>query len=236
MKFSKRILLTTIGLLTLLFIWQEWNDFNLKEKINHDKVGNYFTALGAILTGYSLILIAKQVALQREANDAANRPEIVMVHYGTAKSPSASDYDGRPISVTLKNENNEMANFTLKNTGTGTAYDINIDYSFDQKEVLNFFKDKFDVTGFMNLSTHAHLPFIESGKTNGVIFPHFFHFAFTDKTPDTLPVSVVKIPSLTCKISYKNSSSSHLFSKQFLIRGDKFSGVAIFTIQEQISK
>lgn len=61
-----RILLTSTIILLILFYWKEFSDSSLSKKINAEKVSSFFTALGSLLTAFTVSLLYKEINEQIE--------------------------------------------------------------------------------------------------------------------------------------------------------------------------
>jgi hypothetical protein len=53
-------------LCTIVYVWQE--PFNIRARINHDKVGSYFTIVAALITALSILMLISQTAIMRKQN------------------------------------------------------------------------------------------------------------------------------------------------------------------------
>lgn len=121
-------------LLAIPFFWNDWPpDFS--HQIKNEKVADYFTSLGAIITGVTLIMLIRQIDLtrrQKQPNLVIDQTKIVITPY--------EDMEGKiQLSMEERDGEHKFATFIIQNYGEGVATDIKIDWYLISKGKKDIF-------------------------------------------------------------------------------------------------
>lgn len=131
-KLVFRLLVASIALLTISFIWKEWETLSFNQKINSEKVAAFFSAVGVLVTATTLFLLYRQIQEQIEDRKAASRPDL----YPENQFFAISRKDSLPQLSREGKTDPENGMISLHNIGLASAKEITLNWFF-QKEILS---------------------------------------------------------------------------------------------------
>lgn len=132
------VIIASLLVLAVLFFWKELNTLNIHEKINDQKITNYFLIIGALGTAAALWFFFRQLIEMENARSSASRPDLFPAELtykmeehtmlnlttGTLPSPFAVRQDSL--------QSGYYPNYiNLHNIGLGAAKNIKCDWAYD---------------------------------------------------------------------------------------------------------
>ena len=131
--------LVIFSILTITFLWQEYNIFCFEETANTEKISQYFTAIGALLSGIGLILIAKQIKISERVRMDTFRPDVF------------------PENVSSFNISNfSYARVHIWNGGSGIAKNIKCRWILNNENIENKVNNE-DITLFLTIQCKCEI-------------------------------------------------------------------------------
>ncbi|OMQ09505.1 hypothetical protein BXU01_17965 [[Flexibacter] sp. ATCC 35103] len=214
MKKTTYILVLFTIILIVLFLWQELETLDIKQKINDDKLANFFTAFGGIIVAISLYFFYEQLI-------AGNSPDLYFSSVVFNVTEGESIYENKKSLKFFQIIDEKISDlnsyFVLYNTGTGTCKNILIKWIYDLEEIKKIIKN--DYQYFPIFSTESQqLSFIESNGKIQIEIPEFYfyscapEFNFNEKNHSELAKKLIKgeelKPKLNVEITYYDSRNN----------------------------
>jgi hypothetical protein len=173
MKKTIYILVLFTIILTTLFLWGEIENLIFIQKINDDKIANFFTSFGGVIVAISLYYFYKQVI-------AVNLPDLyfssALFNVTEKKSIYENKKDLKFLQI-IDEKNSELNSyFILHNTGTGTCKNITIKWIYDIEEIKKIVKEDYQYFPIF-VTESQKLSFIESNGKIHVKIPEFYFYS-----------------------------------------------------------
>lgn len=219
MKKTTYILVLFTIILIVLFLWQELETLNIKQKINDDKLANFFTSFSGVIVAISLYYFYEQLI-------AGNSPDLYFSSAVFNVTEKESIYENKKSLKFLQIIDEKISDlnsyFVLYNTGTGTCKNISIKWIYDLKEVQKIVQDNYQY--FPRFTTeNQQLSFIESNGKIQIEIPEFYfyscapEFNFNEKNHGELAKKLMKgeelKPKLSVEIIYYDSRNNKKMKK-----------------------
>lgn len=137
-------------LLTIIFLWNEIDSFDLSRKANSEKIAAYFTVLGASVAGVSLYLLSRQLMVLNLSNELISKPDLypsfTEFEVKDEIAFSLSESNNKPIIRVFRLEGNKLTTpyIELFNIGNGSAKSINIKWHYDISKVDLIIKEVYN--------------------------------------------------------------------------------------------
>jgi hypothetical protein len=172
------LFLCILILVTILFIWNELGHLSFHEKINHDKVGSYFTTIAAIVTATAFLLIVQQTELMKMANTNLVKPNLFIedINYSLVQPEGFGDtYLGNVLVslAVLEDPHDLSALIKLLNIGQGIAFKVSSKWEYDQKEVLKITQGLYDDSSNVFNTRSFQLDYLKVGQERKIIMPPY---------------------------------------------------------------
>lgn len=172
MKKTTYILVLFTIILITLFLWGETENLNFTQKINDDKIGNFFTSFGGVIVAISLYYFYEQLI-------AVNLPDLYFSSALFNVTEKESIYENKKDLNFLQIIDEKISEFNsyfiIHNTGTGTCKNITIKWIYEIEEIKKIIKD--DYQYFPRFVTESQkLSFIESNGKIHVEIPKFYFY------------------------------------------------------------
>jgi hypothetical protein len=172
MKKTTYILILFTIILIALFLWGETENLNFTQKINDDKIANFFTSFGGVIVAISLYYFYEQLI-------AVNLPDLYFSSALFNVTEKESIYENKKDLNFLQIIDEKISElnsyFILHNTGTGTCKNITIKWIYEIEEIKKIIKD--DYQYFPRFVTESQkLSFIESNGKIHVEIPKFYFY------------------------------------------------------------
>lgn len=177
MKKTTYILVLFTIILITLFLWGETENLNFTQKINDDKIGNFFTSFGGVIVAISLYYFYEQLI-------AVNLPDLYFSSSLFNVTEKESIYENKKDLNFLQIIDEKISElnsyFILHNAGTGTCKNITIKWIYEIEEIKKIIKD--DYQYFPRFVTESQkLSFIESNGKIHVEIPKFYFYCCAPK-------------------------------------------------------
>ena len=220
--------------MTILFLWKEIDSFALNNKINSEKVGSYFTALGAVAAAISVYFLYGQLLEMKDTRKAAYQPDLYPAYskfqVKDTANPTIFEGGDKPVVKIVRLEDNHPQNqfrpyIELHNIGLGAAKNISITWKYDVNAVNDLIKGIYQ---FYQITQpeNEHFDFLQqNGKTFMNIPFHFFNCCGEQLNQSYLdiiePVDEKPKPQLKLQLCYQDIQNN-LFDKSFIVSVSAF--------------
>jgi len=197
-----------IGLIvyaTVVFLWGETLNFNLP--INHEKIANYATVIGAIGSTIAMLFLAKQLIEMELARKSTYRPMLVpdKVKLSVYKPRDPHYGPNYVVFRLITSENgvrkNSHPGIPLFNIGKGMAKNIEIKWTIDLEEVEKFTSKVYIPDELPSWAPKQEIAFIEESKFKTFVLPTAFLICLD---PDLREYKGPPKPNLEMNISYED--------------------------------
>lgn len=175
MKKTTYILIWFTILLLISFLWGEVRNLSFSEKINHEKISDFFTCFGGVVVALSLYYFYEQLKDMR----SINQPDL---NIGSATFNVTEEYRSYYNKKTLKfrqildNNISEFDSyFPLHNTGLGTCKNISIKWIYDLKAIFDIVNNNYIVYPIIDTESQ-HISFLESNGKIQIEIPEFYFY------------------------------------------------------------
>lgn len=204
-------------LLTIAFLWNELDGLDIHKTINSEKVGNYFTALGAVAAAISIYFLYGQLLEMRDTRKAAYQPDLYP-NYSKFKVKdvvNSTIFDGgdKPVVKVIRLEDNQPQEqfgpyIELHNIGLGAAKNISSIWKYNVDEVENLIRgiyQHYKVTE----PEKEHFDFLQTNSKTFMDIPFYFFNCCGEQLNQTYldviePVNEKPKPELTLQIRYQD--------------------------------
>ncbi len=214
-------------LLTIAFLWLEIDNLSIYKTINSEKVGNYFTALGAVAAAISIYFLYGQLLEMRDARKAAYQPDLYPSYskfqVKDVANPTIFEDGDKPVVKVIRLEDNQPQEqfrpyIELHNIGLGAAKNISATWKYNIDEVENLIKGLYQHYKATEPESE-HFDFLQTnGKTFMNIPVHFFNCCGEQLNQTYLdvidPVNEKHKPELKVQIRYQDIQNNW-FEKYF---------------------
>ncbi|MBP5984325.1 MAG: hypothetical protein KA734_11400 [Fluviicola sp.] len=177
MKKTTYILVLFTIILITLFLWEETDNLNFTQKINDDKIANFFTSFGGVIVAISLYYFYEQLI-------AVNIPDLYFGSTLFNVTEKESIYENKKdlnFSQIIDEKISELNSyFILHNTGTGTCKNITIKWIYNIEEIKKIIKDDYQYFPIF-VTESQKLSFIESNGKVHVEIPKFYFYCCAPK-------------------------------------------------------
>lgn len=211
MKNTTSILIIFTIFLTILFFWGELGNLSFEQKIDDDKIGNFFTSFGGVVVAISLYYFYEQLKEMKSVNqpDLNISSAIFNVTEGIGVLYNKKNLKFRQI---LDNKVSDLNSyFQLHNTGLGTCKNISIKWIYDLEKIKEILQDNYENFPIF-ITESQHLSFLESNGKFQIDIPEFYfyccapEFNFNEKNHSELAKKLIKgedlQPKLNVEIKY----------------------------------
>lgn len=215
--------------MSTLFLWNEIYNFNLQEKINDEKISNFFSALGAVAAAISIYFLYKQLIVMDATRRAAYHPDLypnkVKLKVENFSHPTFGDKPEVNISrLSTYTEKNEPY-VTLHNIGLGAAKNIKIEWKYDLDAVEDFIKETYSYKK-RKKTENEHLDFLQANGKIQINIPKFYFNCYGEFLNQNISRILVmqedmKKPSLALELSYHDIQDNE-FKKIFTVKVSAF--------------
>jgi hypothetical protein len=162
----KIIIIFSVVVIAVPFLWQELPELSLSKKINAEKMSAFFTALGSFLTAVTIYLLYKQIKEQIEDRKAASRPDL----YPERQFFTLIREKNFP-KLTRDKKNDVLAGLiSLHNIGLGAAKEIMVKWHF-KKDILKPLITPEFVQLYTNRETERNHSFVSPNNTLEIQLP-----------------------------------------------------------------
>jgi hypothetical protein len=172
MKKTTYILILFTIILIALFLWGETENLNFTQKINDDKIANFFTSFGGVIVAISLYYFYEQLI-------AVNLPDLYFSSALFNVTEKESIYENKKDLNFLQIIDEKISElnsyFILHNTGTGTCKNITIKWIYEIEEIKKIIKDDYQYFPIF-VTESQKLSFIESNGKIHVEIPKFYFY------------------------------------------------------------
>jgi hypothetical protein len=214
MKKTTYILVLFTLIIVVLFLWQETDNLDIKQKINDDKLANFFTSFGGVIVAVSLYYFYEQLI-------SGNSPDLYFSSALFNVTEIKSIYEHKKSLKFLQIIDEKISDvnsyFVLYNTGTGTCKNITIKWLYDLGEIKEIIKDNYQY--FPTFVTESQkLSFIESNGKIQIEIPEFYfyscapEFNFNENNHSELAKKLLNgeelKPNLKAEITYYDSRNN----------------------------
>lgn len=212
-------------ILITLFLWKEFDDLNLSNKIDDAKVANFFTSFGGIVVIISLYYLYQQLREMKLVyypdlylSSCELKVNIEPCH------PIFGEKDQVKIYNIIDGKVSEIDGFfQLNNIGLGASKNISIKWIYDIESVKNIFQNKYQYMQRL-ITEEQHLDFLEANGNIQIDVPEFYfnccapEYNFDAYNYKELVGKIIKgipiKPKLQVEIKYLDIQNSP-FSKKF---------------------
>ncbi len=218
-----------VVLLFTLFLWNEFNDFSSEEKINDEKIGNFFSSLGAIAAAVSIYFLYKQLIEMDATRRSAYHPDL---YPSQTKLKTQNFYyesfGSKPkvhiSKLTIYNEKVKPY-ITLHNIGLGAAKNIRIEWKYDLEAVENFIKETYNYDKKQRTESE-HLDFLPANSKIQIKIPYFYLNCYGEFLNQSISMVLltqedVMKPLLSLEISYQDIQDN-IVKKTFNVKISAF--------------
>lgn len=173
MKKTTYVLILFTIILLVLFLWKEFETLDINQKINDDKLANFFTSFGGIIVAITLYYLYEQLI-------AGNSPDLYFSSVVFNVTEKDSIYENKKTLKFLQIIDEKISDvnsyFILHNTGTGTCKNISIKWIYDLEEIKKMIQEKYQY--FPRFTTESQqLSFIESNGKIQIQIPEFYFYS-----------------------------------------------------------
>jgi hypothetical protein len=207
------LVLFTLILITL-FLWGELENLNFTEKINDDKIANFFTSFGGVIVAISLYFFYEQLI-------AVNLPDLYFSSALFNVTEKESIYENKKDLKFLQIIDEKISDlnsyFILHNTGTGTCKNITIRWIYKIDEIKKIIKNDYQYFPIF-VTESQKLSFIESNGKIQIEIPELYfyscapEFNFNEKNHSELAKKLANgeelKPDLTVEIVFYDSRNN----------------------------
>lgn len=174
----RKIIITLIvfaSFLLIIFFWGELDELSLEQKINDNKVANFFTSFGGIIVSISLYFLYKQL---REMK-SGYLPDLYLSYTEfRVKILPGRDYLNDKSAVKVFNiedgkDTDINGYFRLHNIGLGSSKNISIKWNYDLKSVKEVFNDKYQYWPILS-TENQHIDFLDAKNNTQIDIPEFY--------------------------------------------------------------
>lgn len=219
MKKTTYILILFTIILLVLFLWKELEILDINQKINDDKLANFFTSFGGIIVAITLYYLYEQLI-------AGNSPDLYFSSVVFNVTEKDSIYENKKTLKFLQIIDEKISDvnsyFILHNTGTGTCKNISIKWIYDLEEIKKIIQEKYQY--FPRFTTESQqLSFIESNGKIQIQIPEFYfyscapEFNFNENNHSELAKKLINgeelKPKLSVEIKYFDSRNNQRTKK-----------------------
>ena len=201
-------------MLAVVFFWEECNEFSLSSKVNHEKIGNYFTSIGAVAAAISIYFLFRQIKASDDARKATYQPDLYPgpgeFRVKDGSFPAMKGQQGDQVFVSRIENNTELLPYIeISNIGLGAAKHIEIKWVFNYKEISDLVKNRYlyledrdldnENIDFLkaNQKTEIKVPYSYLSCCGKAINPTFVEYLYARS-------SIVPKPRLDMVISYQS--------------------------------
>jgi hypothetical protein len=172
MKRTTYILVLFTIFLIILFLWGEFEYLNFKQKIDDDKIANFFTSFGGVIVAISLYYFYEQLI-------AVNLPDLYFSSAMFNVTEKQSVFENKKALKFLQILDEKVSElnsyFVLHNNGTGPCKNISIKWIYDLDEIKKIIQDNYQ--NFPRFVTESqNLSFIESNGKIQIEIPEFYFY------------------------------------------------------------
>lgn len=214
MKKATRILVLFTIILIMLFLWEELENLNFNEKINDDKIANFFTSFGGVIVAVSLYYFYEQLI-------AVNLPDLYFSSAMFNITEKESVFENKKSLKFLQILDEKISDlnsyFVLHNTGTGTCKNISIKWIYDLEEIKKIIQNDYQYFPRF-VAESQQLSFIESNGKTQIEIPEFYfyccapEFNFNENNHSELAKKLINgeelKPKLNVEITYYDSRNN----------------------------
>lgn len=177
MKKSTYLLIIFTIILIVLFLWEEVETLDINQKINDDKIANFFTSFSGVIVAISLYYLYKQLI-------EGNHPDLYIsstIFNVTEKESIYANKRSLNFHQIIDEKITDINSyFVLHNTGTGTCKNVSICWIYNMAEIKELIQD--DYFYFPIFSTEKQqLSFIESNGKIQIEIPKFYFYSCAPK-------------------------------------------------------
>lgn len=166
------ILVSFTIILIVIFLWEELENLNLNEKINDDKVANFFTSFGGVIVAVSLYYLYEQLI-------TASLPDLYLnsvIFNVTERNGILENKKSLKFLQIIDEKVSDLNSyFILHNTGTGTCKNISIKWLYDLEEIKKIIQNDYEYFPRF-VSESQKLSFIESSGKVQIEIPEFYFY------------------------------------------------------------
>lgn len=222
MRHLKKILIIIISITIItLFLW---NDIKLSSyilKINDQKIANFATTIGAIISSITLYLLVKQLKLMDDTLHPDIYPVTTLLFYtpkGSNESPRIVHNGGDFYNfIEHKSETRSRDHYqpflVFKNFGKGIALNCSLQWDYNKQEINTYLENESNIGTDWTISEwgeNSVVPFLPSQSQQRIDAPYkYFHWVVDNKFSYNNPLKLT--------ISYEDRLRNKK-TKSFLIR------------------
>lgn len=132
--------------LAVVFFWNELDGLSLASKANDEKIGNYFTSIGAIAAAISIYFLFRQLKEAGETRKSIYQPDLYPNPiYFKVSDIDISNNNGkggvRVLPFFIDDEVKDVPYIQISNIGFGAAKSIRIEWEYDFDEIEEYVKN-----------------------------------------------------------------------------------------------
>lgn len=219
-------------ILTFSFFRGEHIDFNCK--INDEKIGNFFTALGSVAAIISIYFLYKQLGEIQDARRASQQsdiyPSFTQFIVKDEYNFSAFAENEKPVLRIYRNEPTHLEQtirpyIELHNIGFGAAKNISLKWDYNKNEIIKLIKDVY----YYNENTtkeKEEIDFVQADGKFNIKIPSFYLICCGEQLNqsylDTIePIDEKPKPKIQLEINYQDTQNNH-YNKIFDISVEAF--------------
>lgn len=175
MKNTTYILIIFTIFLIVIFSWGEMDNFSFNQKINDDKISNFFTSFAGVIVAVSLYFFYEQLKEMKSVNlpDLNISSAIFNVDEEIGVIYNKKTLKFRQI---LDNKVSDLNGyFELHNTGLGTCKNISINWIYDLESIKKIINDDYEYFPIF-VTENQHIEFLEANGKIQIEIPEFYFY------------------------------------------------------------
>ena len=225
MKKTTYILIIFTIILIILFLWDEIENLSLNQRINDDKMSNFFTSFGGVVVAISLYYFYEQLKEMK----SVNLPDLNISSATFNVTEQIGHLYNKKVLKFRQILDNKVSDinsyFQLHNTGLGTCNNITIKWKYDIDEIKKILNDEYENFPIF-ISESQHLSFLEPNGSVQIEIPEFYFYCcapqynFNENNHQELAKKIAKgedlQPKLNVEINYYDIKND-LITKNFKV-------------------
>ncbi len=206
-------------LLIIVFCWNEIETLSLSQKINDDKISNFFTSLGSV-AAISIYFLYGQLLEMKDTKKSTYHPDLYPNQTRIIVDDQKNSF-GSEKPYVIYSTKNKLGDglyepyIELHNIGMGAAKNITVKWEYDMDEVISVIKDAYWYLKPKELES-SHHDFLQVNGKLLLSIPRFYINCCgksVNQTFNNLNYNIEK-PKLEVLISY-HDIQNNLLEKKF---------------------
>lgn len=175
MKKTTYILIIFTIFLIIIFSWGEIDNLSFYQKINDDKISNFFTSFAGVIVAVSLYFFYEQLKEMK----SVNLPDLnISSAIFNVEEEIGAIYNKKALKFCqiLDNKVSDLnCYFELHNTGLGTCKNISINWIYDMESIKKIISDNYEYFPIF-LTEKQHIEFLEVNGKIQIEIPEFYFY------------------------------------------------------------